>query len=115
MGATNAIGFLRTQSEITPELLGDYQQMEDLYLRKQWHQLTVLLEAFSMLPAASNHLVPLYEAFVKEFKHKLNKLALARLQVSVAQRHEQPESALSFCRVAADEASMEDKQASTYI
>ena len=58
--------------------------MEELYKRKLWHQLTVLLEEHLGEEAAAAQLGGLYETFVSDFKHKLNKLALARIQVAVA-------------------------------
>ena len=58
--------------------------MEELYKRKLWHQLTVLLEEHLGEEAAAAQLGGLYETFVSDFKHKLNKLALARIQCADA-------------------------------
>ena len=52
------LSFLQAQAAAAPELAGEYAQMEDLYKRKLWHQLTCVLEAFMVLPAAASHLVP---------------------------------------------------------
>ena len=44
------LSFLQAQAAAAPELAGEYAQMEDLYKRKLWHQLTCVLEAFMVLP-----------------------------------------------------------------
>ena len=43
------LDFLQSQAEAKPELLEMFTQMGDLYARKLWHQLTVLLESFFLL------------------------------------------------------------------
>ena len=78
--------------------------MEDLYKRKLWHQLTCVLEAFMVLPAAASHLVPLFETFVKDFKHKLNKMALARIQIAMAHQMKDVDEVTAFCQAAAEDA-----------
>lgn len=111
------LGFLQAQAAATPELAGEYQQMEDLYSRKLWHQLTMVLQSFVALPAAADHLAALFDTFVKDFKHKLNKVALARLQVAVAHQMKKdgPEAVAAFCKSAAEDAAKEDKEASSLI
>ena len=53
--------FLQKQADAAPDLAGEYSQMSDLFTRKLWHQLTLLLEAFVKLPAAAPHLQVSYE------------------------------------------------------
>jgi len=109
------LGFLQAQAAAAPEIAGEYTQMEELYTRKLWHQLTQLLEAFVVLPAAQSHLVPLFDTFIKDFKHKLNKLALARVQIAVAHQMTDAEAVASFCKTAAEDAAKENREASSYI
>ena len=78
------VAFLQSCGEAAPSLAPNYARMEELYKRKLWHQLTVLLEEHLGEEAAAAQLGGLYETFVSDFKHKLNKLALARIQVAVA-------------------------------
>jgi len=109
------IAFLHSQAESSPELAGEYMQMEDLYSRKLWHQLTLLLEALVGKPGAKGQLIALYETFITDFKHKMNKLALARIQIIVTQQYEEPEKAIFFGNAVAEEARKDDREASTYI
>jgi 26S proteasome regulatory subunit N9 len=109
------LSFLQAQAAATSELAGEYTQMEDLYKRKLWHQLTCVLESFVKIPAAASHLVPLFETFVKDFKHKLNKMALARIQIAVAHQMADVEDVAAFCKAAAEDAAKEEAQASSFI
>jgi 26S proteasome regulatory subunit N9 len=109
------LSFLQAQAAAAPELAGEYAQMEDLYKRKLWHQLTCVLEAFMVLPAAASHLVPLFETFVKDFKHKLNKMALARIQMAMAHQMKDVDEVTAFCQAAAEDAAKEEAQASSFI
>jgi len=112
---TAILSFLQAQATAAPELAGEYAQMEDLYKRKLWHQLTCILEAFMVLPTAPSHLVPLFETFVKDFKHKLNKMALARIQMAVAHQMKDVDEVTTFCKAAAEDAAKEEAQASSFI
>jgi|EP00908_Phaeocystis_cordata_P023278 26S proteasome regulatory subunit N9 len=109
------LSFLQAQAAATSELAGEYTQMEDLYKRKLWHQLTCVLESFVKIPAAASHLVPLFDTFVKDFKHKLNKMALARIQIAVAHQMADVEDVAAFCKAAAEDAAKEEAQASSFI
>ena len=109
------VDFLLAQGAAFPEQAGDYTQMSELYSRKLWHQLTVLLEAFVTAPGTGAQLVLLYETFVKDFKHRLNKLALARLQVAVAKQIADVGEATEFCKAAAQSAGGDDRQASSLL
>ena len=109
------VDFLLAQGAAFPDQAGDYTQMSELYSRKLWHQLTVLLEAFVTAPGTGGQLVLLYETFVKDFKHRLNKLALARLQVAVAKQIADVGEATEFCKAAAQSAGGDDRQASSLL
>ena len=89
--------------------------MSDLFTRKLWHPLTLLLEAFVKLPAAAPQLQAVYETFVADFKHRLNKLALARIQVAVAKQLGDTSQQAFFCKAAAEEAGKDDRQARAFI
>lgn len=107
--------FLQKQADSAPELAADYAQMTDLFQRKLWHQLTLKLDDFVKLPAAASHLQPLYETFVVDFKHRLNKLALARVQVAVAKQLGDIAQQAFFCKTAAEEAAKDDRQARAFL
>lgn len=109
------VAFLTSQAEASAELAPMYTQMEDLYSRKLWHQLTLLLEDFAALESTASMLVPLYDSFIVDFKHRMNKLALARLQVNVAQQYGDIQKVAFFLKGAAEEARKDDREASSYI
>ena len=109
------LDFLQSQAEAKPELLEMFTQMGDLYARKLWHQLTVLLESFFLQAAAAELLIPIYETFVTDFKHRLNRLALSRLQVCVAKQYKESEKLLFFGNTIAEDAKKDDCQSSIYI
>ena len=98
-----------------PELAGEFAQMGDLFGRKLWHQLTKAIEAFVALPAAGAVLQALYETFVTDFKHRLNKLALARIQVAVARQMPEVSQQSFFCKMCAEELGSEERMAKTLI
>ena len=75
------IDFLSTSSAANPSLATHFEKFEDLYTRKLWHQLMLALEEFVSAEGAAPLLGALYETFVTDFKQKLNKLTLARVQV----------------------------------
>lgn len=133
------IEYLEAQSAANPTFAGEYAQMSDLFTRKLWHQLTLLLDKFVAQPAimaaaakaekdeatkaaaeekakaVAALLLPLYETFVSDFKHKLNKLALARIQVAVAKSFDDASKQTFFCTAAAEECGKDDQQASSFI
>ena len=74
------IEFLTAQSVAVPALAEHFAKFEDLYTRKLWHQLTLALEAFVQAEGSAPLLRPVYDTFVVDFKQKLNKLTLARIQ-----------------------------------
>ena len=108
------LDFLEAQAQGSP-FVAEYTQMADLFGRKLWHQLTILIESFAAKEGAGSHLQPLYETFVVDFKHKLNKLALARFQVAVARQMSDITQQAFFCKTAAEEVAKEDRQAKSYI
>jgi len=109
------LAFLRSQAEALPALAPQLQQMEELYSRKLWHQLTVLLQSFISLPEVQPLLIHFYESFVCDFKQKLNKLALAKIQIAVAQQYSEVEKVIFFGNSVAAEARKDDVEAHTFI
>ncbi len=113
--AQQILSFLEAQAEAFPLLAGELTQMSDLYTRKLWHQITLLLQAVSQMDGVGPLLQPLYETFVVDFKHRLNKLALARLQVAVAKQMSELAQQTFFCTTCAEEVAKDDKQAHSYL
>eukprot|EP00962_Isochrysis_galbana_P009010 scaffold2507_cov122-Isochrysis_galbana.AAC.1 len=88
--------------------------MEELYKRKLWHQLTVALEELVGKEEAASQLVGVYDTFISDFKHKLNELALARIQIAVALRYTDEAAAIAFGETVADEQS-DDMEAGAFV
>ena len=109
------LDFLEKQGEAIPDLAGEFAQMGDLFSRKLWHQLTQRIEAFVGMPGAGAVLQALYETFVSDFKHKLNKLALARIQVAVARQMPDVAQQSFFCKMCAEEVGKDDRMARAFV
>jgi len=108
------IAFLQSCGEGVPSLAPAYAQMEELYKRKLWHQLTVLLEEHIGKEEAAPQLIGVYDTFVRDFKHKLNKLALARIQVAVSLQYTDQAAAIAFGEAVAEEQT-DDAEAGAFV
>ncbi|KAL4622806.1 26S proteasome non-ATPase regulatory subunit 13 [Arapaima gigas] len=68
-------GYLKQQQSksSTPELATEWHNLEDLYNRKLWHQLTLKLLDFVQDPcfATGDGLIQLYENFLCDFEHSV--------------------------------------------
>ncbi|EDQ89152.1 uncharacterized protein MONBRDRAFT_32580 [Monosiga brevicollis MX1] len=74
-----------------------WQEVETLYTRKLWHQLTQkLLEMVQQPMFADDGLVQLYEQFISDFASKINQVSYVHLCLVVATQIETPEQALEF-------------------
>ncbi|KAL3904806.1 MAG: hypothetical protein SGPRY_011154 [Prymnesium sp.] len=109
------VSFLQGLATSHPSIAGEMGEFEQLYSRKLWHQLTVAIDAFLLLEGVESLLIELYERFISDFKHKLNKLVLARIQMAVARQYSTPDALLAFCDAAIAESEKEERQASIYI
>lgn len=69
-------GRTQAQKENRADLVDCFNQFEDLYEKKLWHQLSLQIDHFLSLPTIDHYLVPLYHLFVRDFETKLNKLNL---------------------------------------
>ncbi|KAH6563908.1 hypothetical protein BASA50_000368 [Batrachochytrium salamandrivorans] len=78
------------------DLKTHYSTFADLYDRKLWHQLTVAIEKFSSLAAASPYLLSLYENFISDFEKKINPISLVRFLTNAARQLKDPKDALKF-------------------
>ena len=79
-------------SDLTPLFL----ELENLYERKLWHQITLKLEEEALAAPQLTQkrlLLPFYQNFVAGFAHKLNPLRLAKIAVSCAKSFEDDKDA----------------------
>mmetsp|Transcript_31111 Transcript_31111/g.80344 ORF Transcript_31111/g.80344 Transcript_31111/m.80344 type:complete len:388 (+) Transcript_31111:285-1448(+) len=98
MVATSAVALLEALQVQHPGLGEYFSRFADLYQRKLWHQLTLLLEEAIALPEfqAGDLLVQLYASFVSDFAYKINLLQLAHIVTAVAKRYGDLGAAAAF-------------------
>jgi 26S proteasome regulatory subunit N9 len=108
------IAFLQTCGEATPSLAPAYAQMGELYKRKLWHQLTVMLEELVGKEEAAPQLIGVYHTFISDFKHRMNELALARIQVAVMLQYTDEAAAVAFGEKVAQQQS-DDMEAGAFV
>ena len=75
--------FLREARISAPDSLqGSILQMEDLWERRLWHQLTVELEKFFNNPQSAGSRMRMFKDFVGTFEKNINQLKLVGLALS---------------------------------
>ncbi|XP_048468084.1 26S proteasome non-ATPase regulatory subunit 13 isoform X2 [Rhincodon typus] len=93
------VGFLRRQQEADN---GDgaerWQRMESFYNRRLWHQLTVELLEFTLIPCfpSGDNLLQLYEHFISDFEHRINPLSLVEIILRVVRQMSDAQMALNL-------------------
>ncbi|KAI9351834.1 hypothetical protein DFJ73DRAFT_831097 [Zopfochytrium polystomum] len=96
--------YLQTSRSSAPtQALKDaFTKMEELYDKKLWHQLTVLLESFVDDPAAAPYFVPLYDEFIVDFAKRINQLRLVQYVTKAARTLNDPAKSLAFIQIQVD-------------
>ncbi|BFZ59234.1 26S proteasome regulatory subunit [Saitoella coloradoensis] len=93
----DASAFLEQQRDAAPaELQPVFFQLEDLYDRKLWHQLTDALILLFNNPQSAPLRMPLFREFVGSFQGKINQLKLVSLGLSAASQCQDYSKALQF-------------------
>ncbi|UYV71583.1 PSMD13 [Cordylochernes scorpioides] len=75
-------GFLASkQTNSTSDVASEWAELEALYNKRLWHQLTLKIQNFVKSPHLQNEtaLVELYENFIGDFENKINPLALVEI------------------------------------
>jgi len=80
----------------SPELATQWAQVEELYNKKLWHQLTLKLDSLVKEPSLKDKLVTIYEEFVADFEARLNPLSLVQIGQVVVEQYTSPEEAIAF-------------------
>ncbi|XP_014474049.1 PREDICTED: 26S proteasome non-ATPase regulatory subunit 13 [Dinoponera quadriceps] len=80
------------------ELAAEWLQLEELYSKRLWHQLTLKLETFVKHPALqqTDNLVQLYVNFLSTFENKINPLSLVEILAHVIQQFQDKQEAIKF-------------------
>ncbi|XP_076618608.1 regulatory particle non-ATPase 9 [Colletes latitarsis] len=88
----------QNQNVADKELAAEWAQLEKLYNKKLWHQLTLKLETFVKNPALlkGDNLVQLYVNFLSTFENKINPLSLVEILAYVIQQFQDKEEAIKF-------------------
>lgn len=71
-----------------------WQEIEDLYRRKLWHQLTQKMLAYVQKAPAG--LLEVYENFIKAFQDKINVISLVEILLAVSKQFSDAEQAIEF-------------------
>ena len=82
----NVPEFLREARMAAPESLqGTILQMEDLWERRLWHQLTMELEKYFSVPQSQGSRMRMFKDFVGTFEKNINQLKLVGLALLAKQ------------------------------
>lgn len=90
--------FLAEQKS-TGHFLNDWTQLEEFYVKKLWHQLTLKCLEFVSKPEAQssgNLLIEMYEKFISDFEHRINQLSLVEICLPIVRQYKDPEQAVKF-------------------
>ncbi|CAK9831550.1 26S proteasome non-ATPase regulatory subunit 13 [Anthophora retusa] len=88
----------QNQNVADKELAAEWAQLEELYNKKLWHQLTLKLEKFVKNPTLQkgDKLVQLYTNFLSTFESKINPLSLVEILAYVIQQFQDKQEAITF-------------------
>jgi len=89
--------FLSEMKETSgPDLSSQWVKVEELYNKKLWHQLTVVLQSLIKEPSLQDKLITLYQEFIVDFEARLDPLSLVLIGQAVMERFTDPEEAVKF-------------------
>ncbi|KAK0166877.1 hypothetical protein PV327_004351 [Microctonus hyperodae] len=98
-GTKDVNTFLSQRQNVTDkDLAAEWAQLEELYNKKLWHQLTLKLETFVKHPSLQkgDNLVQLYKNFLSVFESKINCLSLVEILAHVIQQYPDKQEAIKF-------------------
>uniref|UniRef100_A0A8C5MQ30 26S proteasome non-ATPase regulatory subunit 13 n=1 Tax=Leptobrachium leishanense TaxID=445787 RepID=A0A8C5MQ30_9ANUR len=89
---------LQQSQSSTPETAAVWHNLEELYNKKLWHQVTLQLLDFVQDPefAKGDGLIKFYENFISDFEHRINPLSLVEIILHVVRQMTDPTVALTF-------------------
>ncbi|KAJ1925086.1 26S proteasome regulatory subunit [Tieghemiomyces parasiticus] len=98
MDIDNAVAeFLEVEGKRAPaQLQPYYQDFQQLYASKLWHQLTLKVEDFTRQPEAEGLVVPLYEHFILDWEKKMNPVKSVLIALTVARQYHDYQRALDL-------------------
>ncbi|XP_064607948.1 26S proteasome non-ATPase regulatory subunit 13-like [Liolophura sinensis] len=86
------------QRKSSGETASEWANIEELYNKRLWHQITLKLLTFVKDPIFSkgDGLLQLYENFIADFEHRINALALVEIIIVVVRQITDPKQAVEF-------------------
>ncbi|XP_035738229.1 26S proteasome non-ATPase regulatory subunit 13-like [Vespa mandarinia] len=91
--------FLRSKQNVSDkELAEEWAELDTLYNKRLWHQLTLKLETFVKHPLLqkNDNLIQLYINFLSTFENKINPLSLVEIMAHVIQQFQDKQEAIKF-------------------
>ncbi|KAJ2815748.1 26S proteasome regulatory subunit [Coemansia erecta] len=108
---SNVGAYLQTQQRSAPAELAHYfNEFEDLYERKIWHQLTKLVEKFINIPEAAAYRIGIYNEFVRDWQKHMNKVKLVLFALAAARQFDSIPEAAAFMEKIAEEVNQPSSQ-----
>lgn len=88
------------QSEADKECASEWAQLEELYNKKLWHQLTLKLSSFVKHPSLQDNenLIQLYNNFIQTFENKMNPLSLVEIIAFIVVQFPNKRDAIEFLK-----------------
>lgn len=79
-------------------LSSDWAELEELYVKKLWHQLTLKCLEFVRKPEFKQGtvLIDMYEHFIVDFEHRINTLSLVEICLPIVRQYQDFTLAVSF-------------------
>lgn len=80
-------------------LTAEWTQMEEFYVKKLWHQLTLKVLEFVQRPEMrqqGNLLMEMYDKFITDFEHRINSLSLVEICLPIVRTCQDPTVSVSF-------------------
>ncbi|CAI8057369.1 26S proteasome non-ATPase regulatory subunit 13 [Geodia barretti] len=81
-------------------------ELEDLYSKRLWHQLTLKIQTFIRHESfKTTGLFEMYECFIADFEHKINPLSLVDIAVVTSNEIKGPDEKIEFLKNIKDKVS----------
>jgi 26S proteasome regulatory subunit N9 len=92
------MNFLNEQ-KASGHLVTEWLELEELYNKKLWHQLTLKIQQIVHKPELSHNgtlLIDLYDKFITDFEHRINQLSLVEICLPIIRQYKEANQALAF-------------------
>jgi len=79
-------------------LSSDWAELEELYVKKLWHQLTLKCLSFVRKPEfkTGTILIDMYDKFISDFEHRINPLSLVEIALPIVRQYQDFTLAIQF-------------------